>query len=101
MNPKLLASVRSLDEAFIAHAAGADIIDLKEPRRGALGALDAADVRHIVDSLGVDATLSATVGDLDCTGEAAIAAAAEISRAGVRYVKVGVFSAAADRKSVV
>src|SRR6187402_1196662 len=34
----LLISVRSADEAAIALAGGADVIDVKEPSRGALGA---------------------------------------------------------------
>src|SRR5712691_8352699 len=48
---KFLASVRDVSEAEIALAAGADIIDLKEPARGALGAVEpaiiAAAVRRI------------------------------------------------------
>ena len=34
---RLLVSVRSAEEAEIALAGGADVIDVKEPRRGALG----------------------------------------------------------------
>jgi uncharacterized protein (UPF0264 family) len=37
---KLLVSVRSAAEARDALAAGIDLVDLKEPRRGALGAVD-------------------------------------------------------------
>ena len=35
--PKLLISVQNTTEAILAHQAGADIIDLKDPHRGALG----------------------------------------------------------------
>ena len=35
----LLASVRSVAEAELALAGGADVIDLKDPSQGALGAL--------------------------------------------------------------
>ena len=38
--PGLLVSVRSADEAIAALAGGADVIDVKEPNRGALGAAD-------------------------------------------------------------
>ncbi|MEX0712176.1 MAG: (5-formylfuran-3-yl)methyl phosphate synthase, partial [Pirellulales bacterium] len=48
---KLLVSVRSLAEARLALAAGVDLIDLKEPARGSLGALDPAVARQIVRSL--------------------------------------------------
>ena len=48
---QFLASVRDVSEAAIALAAGADIVDLKEPSRGALGAVEpatiAAVLRHI------------------------------------------------------
>ncbi|MCI0361365.1 MAG: (5-formylfuran-3-yl)methyl phosphate synthase [Planctomycetaceae bacterium] len=47
----LLVSVRSAAEAEIALAGGADLIDIKEPRRGSLGAADPAvwnEVRHVV-----------------------------------------------------
>ena len=57
-----LASVRDEAEAAIALLARADIIDLKEPRRGALGALDLDTTRSIVSLIGGRARLSATVG---------------------------------------
>ncbi|MEJ2115924.1 MAG: (5-formylfuran-3-yl)methyl phosphate synthase, partial [Gammaproteobacteria bacterium] len=34
----MLASVRNLEEAMMVYQGGADIIDLKEPNEGALGA---------------------------------------------------------------
>ena len=39
---RLLVSVRSVDEALVAAAGGADFIDLKEPSQGALGGLPEA-----------------------------------------------------------
>ncbi len=39
---RLLVSVRSAAEAEIALSAGADLIDVKEPSRGSLGAADPA-----------------------------------------------------------
>ena len=39
---RLLISVRSVDEALLVAANGADFIDLKEPREGALGGLPVA-----------------------------------------------------------
>jgi dihydroneopterin aldolase len=42
---KMLASVNSINEALIAQQAKVDIIDLKQPARGALGALDIADIQ--------------------------------------------------------
>ncbi|HSD59354.1 MAG TPA: (5-formylfuran-3-yl)methyl phosphate synthase [Burkholderiales bacterium] len=45
---RLLASVADLHEARLALAGGADIIDFKDPRRGALGALPASVVAECV-----------------------------------------------------
>lgn len=45
--PGLLASVRSVDEARVALAAGVDVIDLKEPSAGALGAVTPAVARAV------------------------------------------------------
>lgn len=45
---KLLVSVRDVEEAKIALESGVDLIDLKEPSRGALGAVDMQTARDVV-----------------------------------------------------
>lgn len=91
---RLLTSVRDLAEAREAAAAGADFIDLKEPRAGALGALAPARVSSIVRMLRdtwPDLPVSATIGDLPAGDHAAIVHHADrIGRCGVDYVKAGV-----------
>ncbi len=91
---RLLTSVRDLDEAREAAAAGADFIDLKEPRAGALGALPATRIAAIVRELRMShpgMPISATIGDLPAGDDAAIAnRAAAIGQCGVDYVKAGV-----------
>ncbi|CDY78616.1 duf556 family protein [Caballeronia glathei] len=91
---RLLISVRDLDEAREAAAAGAALIDLKEPRAGALGALPAARVESIVRELRAvhpGVPVSATIGDLPPGNHAAIEHhAGLIGRCGVDYVKAGV-----------
>ena len=85
---KLLVSVRSVDEALLAARGGADFIDLKEPRHGALGALPLATVRHCVAALrGSNLPISATIGDSphDIAG-----AVQRVADCGVDIVKVGV-----------
>lgn len=87
----LLASVRDLQEAWIAVEGGADIIDLKEPAHGALGALSPWEVAHIVRSLDGARPVSAVCGDLPMQPEMVRAAAEAMAAAGVDYVKIGFF----------
>ncbi|MGR9054210.1 MAG: (5-formylfuran-3-yl)methyl phosphate synthase, partial [Gammaproteobacteria bacterium] len=60
----MLASVADLDEALEVLSVGVDIIDLKRPAHGALGALDTDTVAAIVDRIQGRCPLSATIGDL-------------------------------------
>jgi uncharacterized protein (UPF0264 family) len=62
--PGLLVSVRSADEALEALAGGADVIDVKEPRRGSLGAADAPVIAEVVRAVSARATVSAALGEL-------------------------------------
>jgi uncharacterized protein (UPF0264 family) len=59
-----LVSVRSSWEAEEALAGGADWIDLKEPRRGPLGAVTADVAREVAACVGARAPLSAAAGEL-------------------------------------
>lgn len=87
----VLASVMSADEAELVLAAGADLIDLKDPSAGALGALPEETIRAIVEQVSGRRLVSATVGDLPME-PATIAAAVERAGAtGVDIVKVGLF----------
>ncbi len=91
---RLLISVRSVDEAWLAAQNGADFIDLKEPGAGALGGLPIATIRGIVAALReqhIDAPVSATIGDIAMHDLARIAAQVEaVGACGVDYVKVGI-----------
>lgn len=60
----LLVSVRSAAEALEALAGGADLVDVKEPLRGALGAADASVWREIQAAIADLAPLSAALGEL-------------------------------------
>ncbi|WP_332673989.1 (5-formylfuran-3-yl)methyl phosphate synthase [Aromatoleum sp.] len=90
---RLLASVRDVAEA-VAAVGGADFIDLKEPRAGALGGLPHARVREVVAALRhirPDVPISATIGDHPAEELARIdALVAAVGNCGVDYVKVGV-----------
>jgi len=87
----MLASVANASEARLAAAAGADIIDLKAPQAGALGALPCAVVREIVSDIGKDRQISATIGDLPMEPATVVPAAREMAATGVDFVKIGLF----------
>jgi len=80
--PRLLVSVRDPAEAEAALLAGADLIDAKDPERGALGALDAGLVGEIVARVAGAAVTSAVADPtLECV--------AAMARTRVDWVKVG------------
>ncbi|MDP4026200.1 (5-formylfuran-3-yl)methyl phosphate synthase [Methylobacterium sp. NEAU 140] len=80
---RLLVSVRDPAEAEAARLAGADLIDAKDPDRGALGALDAARVREIVARIRAEGGARTSAVADGPRGIAAMAAT------GVDWVKVG------------
>ena len=88
----MLASVRNLEEANIVYQGGVDIIDLKEPSYGALGAVPLKEIHHVVDNLWEKCLISATVGDLPADVSAIEDKVLQIAETGVDYVKVGMFS---------
>ena len=97
----MLASVTSVDEAGLAIDSGADVIDLKDPARGALGALEASIAREIVGAFGAKGTLSATVGDYPSMDpHDLLAAARRTADLGVDFVKVGFFGTPRDAECV-
>jgi (5-formylfuran-3-yl)methyl phosphate synthase len=62
--PLLLVSVRDALEAREAMEGGADIIDVKEPARGSLGAADPEVLSEIAQEVGTQRPLSAALGEL-------------------------------------
>lgn len=87
----MLASVTGPAEAEAVLAGGVDIVDLKDPCRGALGAVDAATVRATVAAVAGRHPVSAVTGDLPMQPERVVAAAERMAEAGVDYVKQGIF----------
>jgi dihydroneopterin aldolase len=87
----MLASVTGPAEAEVALEAGADIIDLKDPSAGALGALPGEIVRNTVARIAARRQTSAVTGDLPMLPDTVRAAAEAMAECGVDYVKVGIF----------
>ncbi|MES9945074.1 MAG: (5-formylfuran-3-yl)methyl phosphate synthase [Candidatus Thiodiazotropha sp.] len=88
----MLASVIDPRELDIAIQAGVDIIDLKNPHTGALGALPIASIRNLVTRCAGRCPVSATVGDLPADPQQLNKAIRQTAACGVDYVKVGFFS---------
>ena len=94
-----LASVASVAEAELVARHGADIIDLKNPSAGILGAVDTATSSHVVQHLRTqwpasDLLFSATIGDGPFEPDAVEIAIAHTAATGVDIVKVGCFAPA-------
>jgi uncharacterized protein (UPF0264 family) len=87
----MLASVTSVDEALMALQASVDIIDLKQPSAGALGALDIDLVKRIVREIDGRCPVSATIGDLPMQPELVLNAVEAMAETGVDYIKIGFF----------
>jgi len=81
----LLVSVRDAEEAQAALAGGADVIDVKEPRRGALGPAEPQTWREIQAAVGGRAITSAALGELLDDSVVSLAQNA----AGFHFAKIG------------
>lgn len=88
---QLLASVTNVEEALIALMNGADIIDLKNPAEGALGALPLDQIQSIVEAVDRHKPLSATIGDLRMEPDLLLDAARKTISTGVNIIKIGFF----------
>ena len=89
---QLLASVLDTREAETVIQAGADIVDLKNPHSGALGALPIERIECIVQQVAGRRPVSATIGDLPPDPLRLTDAILRTAASGVNYVKVGFFS---------
>src|SRR5262249_6973039 len=87
----LLASVTGPDEAEIAERHGADIIDLKDSRSGAFGAVTLDAVSATLAAIARRRPVSAVAGELAMEPAGIVRAVAALADAGVDYVKVALF----------
>ncbi|MDI9645665.1 MAG: (5-formylfuran-3-yl)methyl phosphate synthase [Archaeoglobales archaeon] len=89
---KLLVSPMNLAEAFEAIEGGADIIDVKNPVEGSLGANFPWVIREVASfSKKHGRETSATIGDMPYKPGTASLAALGAAIAGADYIKVGLF----------
>ena len=93
---QLLISVTTIEEAQIALENGADIIDLKDPKAGALGALPIELIKSIVAYVktktdGNSKITSATIGDLAMQPELLLDHVTKLATTEVDIIKIGFF----------
>ena len=86
---RLLVSVVSAREARRALAGGADIIDVKDPSQGPLGAPSPHVLSEVVAEVGGAVPVSVALGDLPNLPHTAALAARGAVLSGADYVKVG------------
>jgi uncharacterized protein (UPF0264 family) len=89
---KLLVSPINLEEAKAAVNGGADIIDVKNPKEGSLGANFPWVIRSIKEAMGPNIPVSATTGDMDYKPGTTSLAALGAAVAGADYIKVGLYN---------
>jgi len=92
----MLASVSNLNEAKIALQENVDIIDLKDPAQGALGAVSTDIAREVVKFVSGQCLVSATIGDLPMHATLIGKAISTMASTGVDIIKVGVFDELTD-----
>jgi (5-formylfuran-3-yl)methyl phosphate synthase len=86
---RLLVSVVDATEAIEAVAAGADIVDVKDPTAGALGRAAPSTIRAIRAATPGGLPVSAALGDGPFEARAAVDSAAAAAAAGASFVKLG------------
>ena len=97
---KLLVSVVDVGEARTAAAAGADIVDVKNPAEGSLGAPAPEVIAGVRAAVSSELPVSAAIGDMpDLPGTAALAALGA-ARSGATFVKVGLWGVSTEPDAV-
>ncbi len=87
---KLLVSPINVEEAKTCKLGGADIIDVKNPKEGSLGANFPWMIKDVKKAAGM-VPLSATIGDFNYKPGTASLAALGAAVAGADYIKVGLY----------
>jgi (5-formylfuran-3-yl)methyl phosphate synthase len=97
---RLLVSVVDAGEARAAAAAGADIVDVKNPAEGSLGAPSPAVIAAVRAAIPAELPVSAAIGDMpNLPGTAALAALGAV-RSGATFVKVGLWGVSTESEAV-
>ena len=97
---RLLVSVVDVGEARAAAAAGADIVDVKNPAEGSLGAPSPSVIADIRAAVPVALPVSAAIGDMPNLPGTAALAALGAAHSGAAFVKVGLWGASTQADAI-
>ena len=97
---KLLVSVTDAHEARVAAQGAVDIVDVKNPAEGSLGAPAPSVIASVRDAVPPDLPVSAAIGDLPNLPGTAALAALGAARSGAAYVKVGLWGTSTEGEAV-
>jgi uncharacterized protein (UPF0264 family) len=97
---RLLVSVLDGAEARQAVAGGVDIVDVKNPAEGSLGAPSPGTLARVREAVPAALPLSAAIGDLPNLPATAALAALGAARSGATYVKVGLLGPSTRQEAV-
>jgi (5-formylfuran-3-yl)methyl phosphate synthase len=97
---RLLVSVTDAAEARLAVAGGVDVVDVKNPAEGSLGAPAPAVIEQVRREVPAAVPVSAAIGDLPALPGTAALAALGAARSGAGYVKVGLWGASTEDEAV-
>ena len=100
MSVRLLVSVVDVGEARAAAAAGADIVDVKNPAEGSLGAPPPAVIADIRAAVPAALPVSAAIGDMPNLPGTAALAAFGAAHSGAAFVKVGLWGATTEADAI-
>jgi uncharacterized protein (UPF0264 family) len=97
---RLLVSVADVAEARVAVEAGVDIVDVKNPAEGSLGAPAPGVIERVREIVPRERPVSAAIGDLPGLPGTAALAALGAARSGAAYVKVGLWGTSTADEAV-
>jgi len=97
---KLLVSVVDADEARIAADAGADIVDVKNPAEGSLGAPAPAVIAAVRAAVPAELPVSVAIGDMPNLPGTAALAALGAAGSGAAFVKAGLWGVSTEADAV-
>jgi (5-formylfuran-3-yl)methyl phosphate synthase len=97
---RLLLSVTDAHEARVAVEAGVDVVDVKNPAEGSLGAPRPGVIERVREVVPPERPVSAAIGDLPNLPGTAALAALGAARSGAAYVKVGLWGTSTTDEAV-